>query len=158
MTANQNKSKPKSRLIRCRPSKSQEALTRIAELEAKVAAFESRLSKIEKSNDNPFVGDKKPYTPAPYPSQPLWPKNPFEQEEFNRCYVCGLKFSEMTHYVCNHPSCPNRVMFFTTTSTSAGDPTAGLKGETPYTATTAAKAFPANSNKITLTGFNPITS
>jgi hypothetical protein len=149
MSTNQSKQKPKSRLLRRRPSKSQEALARIAELEAKVAAFESRLSKMEKSNDNPFIGDKNPYTPptpyTPYPDTIPWQKYPYRFHEEPKCHVCGLKWSDMTHYVCNHPSCPNRV------TVTATDMTSGLKGQTPYTTTT------TTAGMNTFIGGNPIT-
>jgi hypothetical protein len=105
--------KKSTRLIRPRASKSQAAIDKIAALEARILALEARMDKF--GVDRP---EKWPDFTTPW----------FQKGLSDSCHVCGLKWSESMGYVCNHPSCPNRVTVtcntlpqpgFTCSSTSA---------------------------------------
>lgn len=80
---------------------------RLTDLEARQAELEKRIADLERAATRQLPA---PWTPTgPYPSLP--PVLPTPQDDINdaRCHVCNNRFKDMTHYVCNHPCCPNRV-------------------------------------------------
>lgn len=56
--------------------------------------------------------DKKPWD---WPLMPIFPNRPVTEPwpvfEEPRCSVCNNEYKNMTHYVCNHDRCPNRVTY-----------------------------------------------
>lgn len=121
----------KSRLIRQSPAKNQkelDKLARIAALEARQAELEKRIAELERETIRqlPKTWEPSPLSPADEPGWPTQPKLPFrpqwpniEDIEDGKCHVCGNKWKDMSLYVCNNNSCPNRVVYCSATSSSA---------------------------------------
>lgn len=86
----------KSRLTRRRTTKTSAQLARIAALEQRIADMEVRLARLER----PAIEWPSPAVP---PGTTPW----FDSDP--RCQVCHSRYADLTHYVCNHMSCPNRV-------------------------------------------------
>lgn len=85
--------KKRSRLTRRRPTKSQAEIDRIGDLLARVAKLEERIAALEERRSD------------------LWTQIPWkpvlDSSDDARCRVCQNRFKDMTHYVCDHPQCPN---------------------------------------------------
>lgn len=75
---------------------------RLTALEARQAELEKRIAELERAVARqlpaPWVW---PSEPTPHP---IWPS-----AEDAKCHVCGNRWADMTHYVCNNDRCPNRV-------------------------------------------------
>ena len=106
---NSAKSKPKkTRLIRRKVAvMSPEAIERIGQLEARLAKLEGRICELEQESVLNVRLKGPAITPEPckWPI-PTWPSN----SDDAKCHVCGIRYKDMTHYVCNHPSCSSRVI------------------------------------------------
>lgn len=116
--------------------------TRLTALEARQAELEKRLAELERAATRQLPSPWTPTGPRPYPP-PLWPA-PQDAKNGGHCHVCGGKWSDMTHYVCNNNQCPNRVWCgdpLQPTFTCDGTSTAGPYGA-PGTIGTISKTNP----------------
>jgi len=98
--------------------------TRLIELERRQADLERRINELEKlAPFFPKDSSPSPYQPInPWPNYPVKPYYPINNDPIS-CHICGVKASEGMFRVCNHPSCPSRVVYCTDKPYSTCDST-----------------------------------
>ena len=78
----------------------------IDKIDKMIESLEYIKKELEKDSKN---SEYEPFVPFKewkdlYPTKDIYPI-----QNYAICRVCGINLKEMTHYVCNHSSCPSRV-------------------------------------------------